>query len=174
MAQPNADTAKSSSQIITSSIINIMSTKVLSKRQLYSTLGNHKQQICSETACLDCSISTAINDQQVLTWWINFICFTAVHTGDCCIHLRVFRTLHGTPPHAKKEKDNEINIKKKRQDYAFWRQFYEQPSTILGCPGPSCKQQSQQQSLLLMQVIPVAMLVWSTGQTDWWHNAVQH
>jgi len=47
----------------------------------------------------------AINDQQVLTWGINFICFTAIHTGDCCIHLRVFRTLHGTPPHTQKENE---------------------------------------------------------------------
>jgi len=59
----------------------------------------------------------AINDQQVLTWWINFICFTAIHTGDCCIHLRVFRTLHGTSPHTKKE--NEMKSRRKENTTPF-------------------------------------------------------
>ncbi len=49
MAHTKAHQVRSSKQASS----NIMSTKLLSKRQLYITLGNNAQQICSDTAFLD-------------------------------------------------------------------------------------------------------------------------
>ena len=40
-----------------------------------------------------------------------------------------------------------IRKKKKRKDYAFWRQFEEKPSVTPGCPGDVCHTMSAQMSL---------------------------
>ncbi len=39
------------------------------------------------------------------------------------------------PEPLSKDYCNEKKKEKKRKDYAFWRQFNEKPSIILGCPG---------------------------------------